>query len=73
MEKYRENNWKKADGTDLKYKELWQKIAEKAEKKEITFRIGKTHAYTERIWTEIERRKKDDKQRTERISGTIQG
>ncbi len=73
LEKYRENNWKKADGTDLKYKELWQKIAKKAEKKEITFRIGKTHAYTERIWTEIERRKKDDKQRTERISGTIQG
>ena len=32
-----------------------------------------THAYTERIRAEIERRKKDDKQGTERISGTIQG
>lgn len=72
-EKYRENGWKKSDGTDLKYKELWQEIAKKAEKKEITFRIRKTHAYTERIRAEIERRKKDDKQGTERISGTIQG
>ncbi len=65
--------WKKSDGTDLKYKELWQEIAKKAEKKEMTFRIRKTHAYTERIRAEIERRKKDDKQGTERISGTIQG
>ena len=73
-EKYEKDNVEiKGVAIQEKYEELWQEIAKKAEKKEITFRIRKTHAYTERIRAEIERRKKDDKQGTERISGTIQG
>ena len=33
LEKYRENGWKISDGTDLKYKELWQEIAKKQKRK----------------------------------------
>ena len=69
---YWENGWKKSDGTEIKYKELWQRVAEAAKDKEITFRTG-SHEFTGWIRTEIERREKDDKQRTEGIPETIRG
>lgn len=69
---YRENGWKKSDGTEIKYRKLWQQVSEAAKDKEITFRTG-SHEFTGWIRTEIERREKDDKQRNERIPEPIQG
>ena len=69
---YQENGWKKSDGTEIKYRELWQQVSEAAKDKEITFRTG-SHEFTGWIRTEIERREKDDKQRNERIPEPIQG
>lgn len=41
---YRENGWKKSDGTEIKYKELWQQVSDAAVGKEVTFRTG-THDF----------------------------
>lgn len=60
LDHYLENNWKKADGTEIKYKELWQQVSEAAKEKKVSFQMG-SHEFTGWIRTEIERREKSEK------------
>lgn len=52
LDHYRENDWKKADRTEIKYKELWQQVSEAARGKKITFHMGK-HEFTGWLQREI--------------------
>lgn len=47
--KWRRDEWKKADGEDVKNRDLWQQYVELADKHEITFRFSKHNDYTARL------------------------
>ena len=55
---YRENGWKKSDGTEIKYKELWQQVSDAAVGKEITFRMG-THEFSGWLQREIQHKEEN--------------
>lgn len=55
---YRENGWMKSDGTEIKYKELWQQVSDAAVGKEITFRMG-THEFSGWLQREIQHKEEN--------------
>lgn len=55
---YRENGWMKSDGTEIKYKELWQQVSNAAVGKEITFRMG-THEFSGWLQREIQHKEEN--------------
>ena len=55
---YRENGWTKSDGTEIKYKELWQQVSDAAVGKEITFRMG-THEFSGWLQREIQHKEEN--------------
>ena len=55
---YRENGWKKSDGTEIKYKELWQQVSDAAVGKEVTFRTG-THEFSGWLQREIQHKEEN--------------
>lgn len=61
ISRYRENGWKNSKGEEIKYKDLWEKIAEKSQDKEIMFELGE-HEYTQWLKSEIRRRKHENEE-----------
>lgn len=48
----------KSDGTEIKYKELWQQVSDAAVGKEITFRMG-THEFSGWLQREIQHKEEN--------------
>ena len=55
---YLENAGKKSDGTEIKYKKMWQQVSETAKDKEITFRMG-THEFSGWLQREIQHKEEN--------------
>lgn len=47
--KWRRDGWKKADGEEIKNRDLWQQYVELADRHEITFRFSKHNDYFPRL------------------------
>ncbi len=60
LSQYQENGWKNSKGEEIKYKDLWEQIAERSQDKEILFELGE-HEYTQWLKNEIRRRKDAEK------------
>lgn len=48
-ENWRRSEWKKADGSEVKNRDLWQQFTELAGRHEITFRFSKNNDYSHRL------------------------
>lgn len=60
LSRYQENGWKNSKGEEIKHKDLWERIAEHSQDKEILFELGE-HEYTQWLKNEIRRRKDAEK------------